>query len=129
MTLPESVTLCECWARDGLQSIPRTISTADKVELINRIIDSGVRKLEVTSFSHPKLLPQFAEIAPYNVILVALEEDPTIRMVGNLVARAGGPIDEIDPSEIEIGAAVRVVFERIDDAISLPRWVLDPAPG
>ncbi len=73
---------------------------------------------------HPPLLPQFGEIAPYNVILVALEEDPMIRLVGNLVARAGGPINEVDPSAIEIGSAVRVVFERIDDTISLPRWVL-----
>ena len=46
-------------------------------------------------------------------------------MVGNLVARAGGSIDEIDPSEIEIGSAVRVVFEKIDDTITLPRWVVD----
>ncbi len=73
---------------------------------------------------HPPLLAQFGELAPYNVILVALAEDPTIRLVGNLVARAGGPINEIDPSEIEIGSAVRVVFEKIDDAISLPRWLL-----
>lgn len=73
---------------------------------------------------HPPLLPQFGELAPYNVILVALAEDPTIRLVGNLVARAGGPINEIDPSEIEIGSAVRVVFEKIDDAIYLPRWLL-----
>lgn len=73
---------------------------------------------------HPPLLPQFGEIAPYNVILVALDEDPMIRLVGNLVARAGGPINEVDPSAIEIGSAVRVVFERIDDTISLPRWVL-----
>jgi len=61
MALPESVTLCECWARDGLQSIPKVIPTGQKVEMINRIIASGVRKLEVTSFSHPKLLPQFAD--------------------------------------------------------------------
>ena len=61
MALPSSVTLCECWARDGLQSIPKVISTDDKVEMIERILDSGVRKLEVTSFSHPKLLPQFAD--------------------------------------------------------------------
>jgi uncharacterized OB-fold protein len=74
---------------------------------------------------HPPVLPQFSALAPYNVIVVALAEDPTIRLVGNLVARAGGPINEIDPSEIEIGSAVRVVFERIDDAISLPRWLLD----
>ena len=77
---------------------------------------------------HPPLLPQFGELAPYNVILVALDEDPTVRLVGNLVARAGGPINEIDPHTIEIGSAVRVAFERIDAEISLPRWVLDTEP-
>jgi hydroxymethylglutaryl-CoA lyase len=61
MALPQSVTVCECWARDGLQSIPTVIPTDAKVRMINRIIASGVRKLEVTSFSHPKLLPQFAD--------------------------------------------------------------------
>ena len=35
---------------------------------------------------HPPLLPAFAELAPYNAIIVELEEDPTIRFVGNLVA-------------------------------------------
>ncbi len=72
---------------------------------------------------HPPLLPQFAELAPYNVILVALDEDPTIRMIGNLVAREGGPIDEIDPATLEIGTPVRAVFERITDEITMPRWV------
>ena len=72
---------------------------------------------------HPPLLPQFAEIAPYNVILVALDEDPTIRMIGNLVAREGGPIDEVDTASIEIGTPVRAVFERVTDEITMPRWV------
>ena len=61
MALPKQVTVCECWARDGLQSIPKVIPTAQKIEMIDRIVDSGVRTLEVTSFSHPKLLPQFAD--------------------------------------------------------------------
>jgi len=61
MALPKRVTVCECWARDGLQSIPKVIPTEQKIEMIDRIVDSGVRKLEVTSFSHPKLLPQFAD--------------------------------------------------------------------
>ena len=72
---------------------------------------------------HPPLLPQFAELAPYNVILVALEEDPTIRLVGNLVASEDGAINEIDPRAIEIGAPVRVVFQRVTEEIAMPRWV------
>ena len=73
---------------------------------------------------HPPLLPYYAERAPYNVIAVSLAEDPSVRLIGNLVAREGGEIGEIDPGEIEIGAAVRVVFERMDNEVSLPRWVL-----
>ena len=61
MGLPESVIACECWARDGLQSMPVLVSTDDKVEMLNRIVRAGFKKLEVTSFSHPKLLPQFAD--------------------------------------------------------------------
>jgi hypothetical protein len=73
--------------------------------------------------SHPPLLPAYAEMAPYNVIVVALDEDPTIRMVGNLVASADAPINSVDPSTIEIGAPVRVVFQRVADDIALPRWI------
>lgn len=71
---------------------------------------------------HPPLLPAYAELAPYNVVLVALEEDPTIRMVGNLVASPDGPINEIDPHSIRIGEPVRVVFSPVEDMV-LPRWV------
>ena len=63
MAIPESVTVCECWARDGLQSMPVLVSTEHKIEMINRITAAGFKKLEVTSFSHPKLLPQFADAA------------------------------------------------------------------
>jgi uncharacterized OB-fold protein len=72
--------------------------------------------------AHPPLLPAFASEAPYNAIIVELEEDPSIRYVGNLVASADGPIGEIDAATITIGEPVRVVFHRIDD-VSLPRWV------
>jgi hydroxymethylglutaryl-CoA lyase len=61
MAFPDSVVACECWARDGLQSMPVLVSTEHKVEMIERIVDAGFPKLEVTSFSHPKLLPQFAD--------------------------------------------------------------------
>ena len=59
--LPSEVVVCECWARDGLQSVPTFIPTSQKIEMIDRMTDAGFQKLEVTSFSHPKLLPQFSD--------------------------------------------------------------------
>lgn len=72
---------------------------------------------------HPPLLPAFAALDRFHVIMVALDEDPTIRLTGNLLAREGGSLDEIDPATIEIGAPVRVVFDRLDDEWTLPRWI------
>lgn len=72
---------------------------------------------------HPPLLPQFAELAPYNVVLVALDEEPTLRLVGNLVAGADAPINSVDPADISIGAPVQVVFQRVADGVALPRWI------
>ncbi len=71
---------------------------------------------------HPPLLPAYAELAPYNAIVVALDEHPEIRFVGNLVATPEGAINEIDPATIRIGEAVRVVFQAEGD-VTLPRWV------
>jgi uncharacterized OB-fold protein len=71
---------------------------------------------------HPPLLPAFAAVAPYNAIIVELEEDPLIRFAGNLVTGAAGEINEIDPAAIVIGEPVQVVFHQIDD-VSLPRWI------
>lgn len=72
---------------------------------------------------HAPLMLDFALLAPYNAIVVALEEDPTIRLVGNLVPQAGAPINTLRYEDIEIGEAVSVVFEQINDAVTLPRWV------
>lgn len=41
---------------------------------------------------HPPLLPGFAELAPYNVVVVALDEDPVIRLAGNIV-----PKESVEP--------------------------------
>ena len=73
---------------------------------------------------HPPLLPHFDALAPYNVILVALEEDPTVRLVGNLLPAEGAAINAQDPGTIRIGTSVRVLFERVSDEIVLPRWLL-----
>jgi uncharacterized OB-fold protein len=73
---------------------------------------------------HPPLIPQFSDLAPYNVILVALDEDPAVRMVGNLVSGPGAAINSVDPEAISIGAGVQVVFEAVSEEVHMPRWVL-----
>ena len=72
--------------------------------------------------AHPPLLPAYAALAPYNAIVVALDEEPAIRFVGNLVATPDGPINGVDPATITIGEPVRVVFQTVDD-VTLPRWI------
>jgi uncharacterized OB-fold protein len=77
------------------------------------------------------LLPAYSPFAPYPVITVTLHEDPALRMVGNLVRTADGPINEVDPGSIVIGEPVQVVFSvrrRPDGTdIFLPSWVRPPA--
>jgi uncharacterized OB-fold protein len=73
---------------------------------------------------HPPLLPAFNDLAPYPVVLVALDEDPKIRLVGNLVAADGGAINEIDPATIEIGRSVRASFRPVGDDLALVHWIL-----
>jgi uncharacterized OB-fold protein len=72
---------------------------------------------------HPPLLPGYTEQAPYNSILVGLDEHPDIRLAGNLLAAPGGAINEVDPATIAIGERVRAVFVPVDDEITLLQWV------
>jgi len=59
--IPKNVKICECWARDGIQGEAQFIPTQQKISVINKIIEAGFKRVEVTSFSHPKLVPQFAD--------------------------------------------------------------------
>lgn len=61
--LPEKVTIWEAGPRDGLQNEPGVVPTAVKVELIERLVDAGVRHVEATSFVSPKWVPQMADNA------------------------------------------------------------------
>jgi hydroxymethylglutaryl-CoA lyase len=61
LALPEKVILNECWARDGLQNQEKFIETADKLTMLRKIVDAGFTRIEATSFSHPKYVPQFQD--------------------------------------------------------------------
>ncbi len=62
MTAMADVLISEVGPRDGLQSIQRTMPTADKHRWIAALHAAGVREIEVGSFVPPALLPQMADI-------------------------------------------------------------------
>lgn len=55
------VVLCECFARDGLQHEPNFVPTEVKAQLIERFASIGFTRVEATSYSNPKVVPQFAD--------------------------------------------------------------------
>jgi hydroxymethylglutaryl-CoA lyase len=61
MKLPKSVTIVEVGPRDGLQNEGRFVPTDQKIELIERLSETGLRRIEITSFVHPKAIPQLQD--------------------------------------------------------------------
>ncbi len=61
MAMPGTVTLVDVGPRDGLQNEPVAISTAVKVELIDRLSAAGLPVIEAASFVSPKSIPKLAD--------------------------------------------------------------------
>ena len=63
VNFPGSVTVVEVGPRDGLQNEPGFVPTERKIELIERLAEAGLKRIEVTSFVHPKAVPQLRDSA------------------------------------------------------------------
>ncbi|MEO5630207.1 MAG: hydroxymethylglutaryl-CoA lyase [Thermomonas sp.] len=59
--MPPKVRIVEVGPRDGLQNEKAEISTADKITLIDKLSDTGLRSIEATAFVSPKWVPQMAD--------------------------------------------------------------------
>ena len=57
----EKINILDVSARDGLQNEPRLVSIADKLTLIAKLVQAGVRDIQATSFVHPHWVPQMAD--------------------------------------------------------------------
>jgi uncharacterized OB-fold protein len=84
---------------------------------------SGRGRVWSVVIPHPPLLPAYGDQAPYNVVVVELDDDPAIRFVGNVIADVDARLDSVDPHTIAIGDAVTVVFSHVADDVWLPQWV------
>lgn len=74
-----SVEIIEVSPRDGIQNEKTQLSTETKLSLIERAVQSGVARIEVTSFVNPKKVPQMADA---DAIAAALPRDINTKYIG-----------------------------------------------
>ena len=86
MRLPSTVTITEAGPRDGLQNEALFVATEQKVELIERLVATGIRRIEAASFVSPKAIPQMRDAAD---LMARLPRQPGVTYVA-LVPNAVG---------------------------------------
>lgn len=94
-----TVEIVEVSPRDGLQNESVVLSTEDKIELVERAVRSGARRVEVTSFVNPSRVPQMADA---DDVMAALPRHDGVSYAGLVMNRRGldralaAQVDEID---------------------------------
>ena len=81
--MSEFVEIVDVGPRDGIQSQPTLLDTDTKIEFINRLIDAGLRRIEVASFVNPKRVPQMADVDEVVARLPARDDVAYIGLVLN----------------------------------------------
>ena len=110
MRLPAEVRMVEVGPRDGLQNEAKSLPSAVKIALIERLADAGLSAVEAGAFVSPKWIPQMADSAD---VLAGLRRKPGVRypvlvpnMRGFEAARAAGA------QEISVFAAASETFSQ-----------------
>jgi len=81
-----SVEIVEVGPRDGLQNEDVVVDTTTKISLIERMLDAGVRRVEATSFVHPKRVPQMADA---DAVMAAVPRDRGASYIGLVLNERG----------------------------------------
>jgi hydroxymethylglutaryl-CoA lyase len=109
--LPQAVSVREVGPRDGFQNEPEVIPTERKIELIDALARTGLRRLEVTSFVRPDVIPQLADAAevlagidvPREVsVSVLIPNERGLDMALDLRERLGDGVSGVRPAFDEI---------------------------
>ena len=94
--MPGRVTICECFARDGLQHETASLSDADKIQAVDAFTAAGFPRIEATSYSHPDRVPMFRDAS---AVLAGIQRRPGVFYKATCpnpraVARALADLDE-----------------------------------
>ena len=86
MSESSSITVMEVSPRDGLQNEDTLLTTEQKLQLIDHALDAGCKRIEVTSFVHPKRVPQMADA---EAVCAGLPERADVRYTGLILNDRG----------------------------------------
>jgi hydroxymethylglutaryl-CoA lyase len=84
--MSRAIEIVEVGPRDGLQSEPDVLPTQTKLQLIERLVNAGVKRVEVASFVNPKRVPQMADA---EAVMAALPRRSDVQYVGLVLNRRG----------------------------------------
>lgn len=130
--MPDHVQIVEVGPRDGLQNESAILSTSQKVDMITRLADAGLRRIEVASFAHPDKVPQMADAED---VLAALPRRDDVSYIGLILNwRGWRRATDTRVDEINMNVSASNTFNRknqgsdTDDTINvLSQVVLDAA--
>jgi hydroxymethylglutaryl-CoA lyase len=129
--IPKRITIVEVGPRDGLQNEQAVVSTADKIEFVDRLSAAGLPVIEVSAFVSPKWVPQMADAAE---VFAGIARKPGTRYTALVPNLAG--LDralQAGVSEIAIFASSTETFSRkninqsIDESLATYRQVCERA--
>lgn len=86
MTLPDRVEIVEVGMRDGLQIESEFVPTGTKIDILNALIDAGVRHFEATSFVSPRAVPQLRDATD---VLAGVRKKPGVVLAALAPNRKG----------------------------------------
>ena len=79
----------EVGPRDGLQNEPTLIATAHKIQMVDKLVDAGLQHIELTSFVHPKAVPQMADADEVMATTLARHGDQPVSFTGLVFNQRG----------------------------------------
>lgn len=124
--MTQSVEIVEVGPRDGLQSEPRQIATADKITLVDLLGDVGLRRIECASFVAPRWVPQMADS---DAVLAGIARMPGLAymaLVPNLTGLARAQAAGVD--QVAVFASATEGFSQANLNASLAEVLARLAP-
>jgi len=106
------VTLVEVSPRDGLPAVCGGLSTDDKIKYINKLSETGLKKIECAAFTHPRLLPEGYDAEKLIAGITPTPEVIYVGLVPNEIGCRRAVITQID--EILILLAASDTFNKLN---------------